>query len=159
MENPFDKEKDKLQHSFFQQLTEAINEWMMEEYPEFNTDLEEKIEEIQRLQNEFKLVIIDFENDTKNQRKQAIEEFKEEINEFLRKTYPDISGELIGFAKKLDVRLRTMSEKDKKIDEKLRKIVSSASLCEDVYKMRDEFQEMKKFMNKFSNKIKKAFEI
>ena len=47
----------------------------------------------------------------------------------------------------------------KEMNEKLNKIVQSNSIYEDVYKLRDEFKEIQKFMEGFQKKLKKVFEI
>lgn len=147
-----------MEFHIFDQITQAIDQWMLNKYPKFDNLLIDKIKELERMQNEFKLTLIDHKNDTRNLKKKEVEEFKSEICKFLQKDYPDISSGLIELSKKIDKKIKSYDEKDKKIDLKLKTIVSSSSLCEDVYKMRDEFKEMKCFMDGFSKKLKKVFE-
>ena len=157
MINPF--EPGTKENEFFKQMTNAISDWMLKQYPEFDTSLTNKIQEITRLQNEFKMVINEFRNDTKNVKQKETHEFLGHIDSFLKKEYPDISSKLTEIAKTLDNRTKTMGIKDKEMNEKLNKIVQSNSIYEDVYKLRDEFKEIQKFMEGFQKKLKKVFEI
>ena len=50
-----------------------------------------------------------------------------------------------------------IDKKIKAIDKKLKKLTDSESLCEDVYKLRDEMKNIKSFVNKFEAKAKKLF--
>lgn len=158
MKNPFDIQTQEIQFTAFQQITNAIDHWMLEKYPKFDNRLLQRLQEVENLQNEFKLVINDFRLDTRGLKKREADEFKEEIKRFLKKDYPDISSSMFKFKDEIEVRLRKMQVKEKLIDEKLKKVIISSSLCEDVYKMRDEFKQMKSFMEGFSKKLKKAFE-
>jgi len=160
MKNPFSPTGDQhIQFVIFEQITNAINNWMLNTYPKFDTGLLDKINQLEKMQNEFKLVINDHQRDTRNLKKKEVEEFCEEIKRFLSKNYPDISSTLTDLSKSIDRRSKSRQKKDEEMDEKLKKFTVYESLCEDVYKMRDEYKEVKKFMNEFQKKIKKAFEI
>lgn len=139
---PVDKDK------FVKEITDAINDWMLKQYPMFDSNLTEKIENLNQEQKRVHNIIADFKNGISNIKKQVIDD----INKFLENEYPDISNNLKILAEKL-------KKDSEKVDDRLKKIVQSDSLCEDVYKMRDEMKEIKTFLEGFKKKVKKAFEI
>ena len=84
---------------------------------------------------------------------------KRDFDEFIKKKYPEIKKTLDASCtnfKKMQVNYKESMDEIKKISEKNR---AYNTLCEDVYKMRDEMIEVKKFMETFQKKIKKAFEL
>lgn len=166
MKNPFEEKKEKEKYEFFHQMTSAINDWMLKQYPEFDQQLVDKINELKRTQNELKRTQIEINNHF-HERKKELEAIKErhlnfitaQINEFLKKDYPDVSRSLCLSAKELEKAIKVHDQNSEKIRKKLDTVIKSDSLYEDVYKMRDEFKEIKKFIESFSKKIKKAFEV
>lgn len=159
MNEPFDKLKDKDKYEFFRQMTEAINEWMLKQYPEFDNELVSKIKEIRIYQEQVKTLVQNFQNDLQKDAETIKERLIERVNDFIKKEHPDLHDCL----KKEVLNINKVIQQHKKNVEKtkdvLEKAVKSSSLYEDVYKMRDEFSEIKNFMNSFQTKIKKAFEI
>lgn len=159
MKNPFNEKEDKYKYDFFKEMTEAINEWMLEQYPEFDSKLVSKIKEVQRFQDQLK---VDIENQNK-----ALEAIKERhfnylsgaVNEFMKKNYPDVSNSIVLKFKELEKIIETHKQNVDKTKSKLEKVIQSDSIYEDVYKLRDEFKEIQKFMDGFKKKVKKAFEI
>lgn len=152
MRNPFDPMKDIEKHECFRCVVEAIDKWMTEKYPLFDSTLERKINQLDVYQDRIDTQIREHKSIIENEKQDFIIHVTKQINEFLEKDYPDIDG-------RLKILLQKLEKNSQKVDEKLKKIISSESLYQDVYKMRDEFNEMKKFMESFSKKIKKAFEI
>jgi len=152
MLNPFDENKENNKFQIFKGVTDAISDWMLKKYPEFDNSLiskmrnlelqQVKIMDMVRIQNEF----------YEKERKDYIINVTKQINEFLAKDYPDIDGRLREMVERLERNSLNM-------EAKLKKVVDSQSLYEDVYKMRDEFKEIQKFMESFKKKIKKAFEV
>ena len=152
MKNPFDPIKDSEKHECFRCVIECIDKWMLEKYPRFDENLDIKIKQIDVYQNRIDTQIREYKTIIEKEKSDFIIHVTKQINEFLEKDYPDIDG-------RLKILLQKVEKNSQKVDEKLKKIISSESLYQDVYKMRDEFNEMKKFMESFSKKIKKAFEI
>lgn len=68
----------------------------------------------------------------------------------LLKDYSKIHEEICKRSEEFD-------KKIKLIDTKLKKLVESSTLCEDVYGLRDEMKELKKLVSAFETKIKKVF--
>jgi|GEM_PF-6501356 len=166
MKNPFDPIKEESKFLFFDQMVQGIDNWITNKYPDFDRKLLDKISEISRLQNEFKLVINDYEKDSRNSKKKEIESFKDDLNSFMKQNYPDISSELIKKYDQLNKTIRNFKKKEQEIDKKMKELaereknlVKSESIYEDVYKMRDEFKKMKEMVEKMSKNIKKAFEL
>lgn len=152
MENPFKADEEKGKHEFFKQMTEAINDWMLTQYPEFDNQLIGKMKFIEISQTRL-------DNDIKTHRQYLVTQKEEfismcirEMHEFLEKEYPDLDGNLKQVAK-------TLKRSSVEIEKKLKTFKVYESLCEDVYKMRDEFTKIKTLMETFQQKVKKAFDI
>ncbi len=158
MDNPFNKEKQPTEYEFFRQLTDAIGDWMVKRYPEFDSNLEKKIGRLSNLQHKVEMTCDDFGKEIKKERQSAKEYMVHEINDWLTKEHPGISKAIKKDLKDVENLIAKHGKNVKEIDEKLKNFKSSQTLCEDVYAMRDEFKEMKKFMEGFTNKIKKVFE-
>ena len=159
MNNPFDPKQEEHKFVFFQQMTEAINEWMLKKYPEFDNTLIQRIKHGEILQKQLHERINSFSEKIPEIQKQLQQKIIEEINTFLKKERPDIDKSLNLTAKRLEKKDKDLLERNKKIDEKLKTFKIYESLCEDVYKLRDEFKEIEKFMTTFKKKIKVAFDI
>jgi len=159
MQNPFDEKNEKDKYEFFKQMTSAINDWMLKQYPEFDKQLVDKLNQLKNTQIEI--------NNYFHDRKKELEAIKErhlnfitaQVNEFLKKEYPDISRSLTLSAKELEKAIKVHDQNAEKIRKKLETVIKSETLYEDVYKMRDEFKEIQNFMEGFKKKIKKAFEV
>lgn len=152
MLNPFDENTENNKFQIFKGVTDAINDWMLKKYPEFDNSLISKMRKLeldhQRLQD-----MIRIHNETLGrERKDYIINVTKQINNFLAKDFPDIDGRLKILAEKLE-------KNAQKVEEKLKKVVDSQSLYEDVYKLRDEFKTIQTFIDGFQKKIKKAFDI
>ncbi len=152
MNNPFDKEKQKVQHEFFNQFTESVNNWMIAKYPEFDSNLENKIKFIEN-RNEILLESI-------NEHKRFLEKEKhdylidviKQINQFLEKDYPDIDGNLKKMSKKIE---RNIIQ----CEETIKNVISSNSIYEDINQLKSEYKEIKMFIDGFKNNIKKVLDI
>lgn len=151
MKNPFDIHNENEKFEFFNQMTEAINEWMLKKYPEFDQSLIHKLRQVELSQARLEGMIKDHDKYLLKEKEDYIQNAIKQINDFLSKEYPDI-----------DCKLRSTSEKletfSKKAESQLKEFKVYKSLCDDVYKLKDEFEEIKKFMEGFKKKVKKAFE-
>lgn len=85
--------------------------------------------------------------------------YQERLDQYMIEQYPDLSNRLNSLALNLDDRSKQLEKKLKDISSREKQLVISESLYEDVYKMRDEFKEMKKFLEDFQKKMKKVFEL
>lgn len=155
--NPFEKDKEKDLHIFFQRMTEAINGWMLEKYPTFDTRLTHKIESLSHLQkqveNECKSTI----NKMLAEKDSLLKYFKEEINKFLSQEYPGVSSRLSNLAGDLEVMAKKLNQKDEEIGKKLKKVISSDSAYQDIFKIRDEMKVLQKEWEVLSKKLKSLF--
>jgi hypothetical protein len=163
--NPFDETKDKDKHEFFKQMTSAINTWMLTQYPLFDTILNEKIlklskqqEDLSKYHSEIKMYSEQLKAGMEATKEKHLNFITGQVNEFLKKDYPDISNSLTLTAKELQKTAKKQDEYAEKTIKRLAAVVKSDSLYEDVYKMRDEFKEIQKFIDGFKKKIQKAFE-
>lgn len=138
--------------TFYTNMTHSIEQWMLNKYPEFDNSLIHKMRNLGHQQEKLNDLIRSYESKLKINEENFVKKITDQINDFLSKEYPDIDNKLSNLVKKLE-------KNEKLMEEKLKTVVKSDSLYEDVYKMRDDFKEMKKFMDGFSKKIKKAFEV
>ena len=140
-------------------MTSAINDWMLKQYPEFDKQLVDKINQLKKTQIEINNHFHDRQKELEAIKERHLNFITAQLNEFLKKDYPDISHSLSLSAKELEKAIKVNDQNAENIRKKLEKVVKSDSLYEDVYKMRDEFKEMQNFMDGFKKKIKKAFEV
>lgn len=152
MNNPFDHKVDIEKYEFFKQMTNAINDWMLKQYPEFDNMLVAKIKRIEQDQIHIENTIKDFVENIKNLESNFIDKSQKQINDHIKNEYPELNKDLSSLSKKLKIQAE-------KTDAKLKETIKSDTLYEDVYKLRDEFKEIQKFMESFKKKIQKAFEI
>lgn len=159
MDNPFDKKTQNELHDFFNQMTESINEWMLAKYPRFDATLEEKIKNLEYMQNKVASQNQEMLMKIENEKKNLLEYTQKRIIEFLGKEYPDLSGKLMSYGLNLEAMIKKHEKNAIKIEKQLEKVVSSQTLYEDFYKMRDELKEMRKFVENFTNNFKKLLNV
>ena len=147
MRNPFHPENQKDQFQFFQQVTEAINKWMLESYPGFDSTLLRNLNRCIELQ---KIL----ENNV-NILEKNLQVAKVDIHKYvvakLEKTHPDFNNSISKAIIKLDKRAD-------ELDKKTKTVIKSDSLYEDVYRMKDEVKGLVQFVDGFRKKIKQACE-
>lgn len=159
MMNPFDEKKDNEKFQIFKGVTEAINDWMLKKYPEFDTQLIDKLKRMELLVSRYQSSVNTFETKLEEGKEKYLKTCIEQINDFLSKDYPDLNKSLKMSVKNTENQLKKL-EKQIEFNELIKKDIKVySSLCEDVYKMRDEFKEIQKFMENFKKKIQKAFEV
>jgi hypothetical protein len=163
LENPFDKQTDPQMYAIFERVVphviNQINAWLLKEYPKFDIDLTKKIEQLDKAQNQARLFYHNIQVTMEEENKKAYERHKVALEEFINKKFPEIKKTLQKSCTNFDKMMETYKEKHKQLDETLKKVDLSASLYEDVYKLRDQMKEIDKFMKEFKTKVKKAFEI
>ena len=157
MKNPFDKDTD--QFYFFNEMTEAIDKFMIHKYPNFHNQLNDIVLETKTMLGQFRAGVIDQRKELEAIKERHLNFITAQVNEFLKKEYPDLNRSLTLKQKEFEKLILKHEKNVEMMANKLNKVIKSDSLYEDVYKMRDEFKEMKKFMDSFSKKIKKAFEV
>lgn len=157
MKNPFDAKTQEEQHVFFHQMTEAINEWLLNKYPLFDTNLQKKMDSIEYGYKNIDRKISEFQKSIEESKVNQLQYFKDEINKFLSKEHPGVASRLFNLSDNLEKLAKRLQKNDENVEKKLKKITDSQSLCEDVYKMRDEMKTMQKEWNTFSEKLKKVF--
>jgi len=88
-----------------------------------------------------------------------MKKYQARLDEYMMKQYPDLSNRLNSLSLKLDEKEKNIEKSIKEIMKREKNIVKSESIYEDVYKLRDEFKEIKKFVDEFQKKMKKVFEL
>lgn len=153
--NPFKPDTDG--HNFFKEMTESINTWMLEKYPLFDNKLEQRIKDLESLHKQSLNLFQDHKKQIEEDKKVHLYQIKEEINKFLSKEFPDLSPRLSLLTKEIEKAYEKHKKQYKKADAECEIILKGFSLYQDVYKLRDEFQEFKKEFQSFSNKMKQLF--
>src|SRR5690242_8544883 len=135
MDNPFDKKTDEHKHEFFKQMTEAINDWMLKQYPEFDNQLVNKLKEVRIYQEQVKTLVQNHQSDHQKDDETIKERLIESISDFIKRDHPDLHDslkkEVINFNKVIQQHKKNVE----KTKEALDKVINSSSLYEDVYKM------------------------
>ncbi len=157
MNNPFNENNQKEKYLFFKEMTEAINNWMLEKYPEFDLSLLNKMKELKYNQDK----IVSLSNETckkiKDEKNETLIFFKDELNKFLSLEYPGTASRLTNLAGDLEAQSKKMKELEKDIRNRIKIVIQSDSLCQDVYKMRDDVKILKEEWENLSKKLKKLF--
>ncbi len=94
-----------------------------------------------------------------------LDKIKSNINAWMSSHYPlyDKSQyekiiEIQNMGNEIKEILKKQNKKIELMESKIENVFTSSSICEDVYKMRDEFKDFKKQFESFNNKLKKVFE-
>src|SRR5580700_2767268 len=144
MENLSEQQLDYL----YKRLGVDLERWLRMKFPLMFIEDSESI--LKRIHNELeemkkiKKYIEEFSPE------KIIEEAKKEISEFLKKEYPDIG-------RSTKILLKKIENKIEPFEKHIEKLKLYNSLSEDVYKLRDEFKEHKKFIDEFSKKLRSLF--
>ena len=96
------------------------------------------------------------EEDVKRTNRKALE-YQKKIETLLAEKDPNLLKSIDDDFKVLKKTLSDFANAEKAIEKKLKKLVDSSSLCEDVYRMRDEMKAFKKEFEAYSLKMKKVF--
>lgn len=138
-------------------IIDQINNFMLKTYPLFDNNLNNKIEEIGKVQNSIRLYFHNFECMNRESEKKAFEEMKVKLNKFIKKEFPDIEKALsttfTGYRKIIEEHKDSMKTIQKLSD----KLTVYHSLYEDIFKMRDQINKLNEFMSGFQKNMKKLF--
>jgi septation ring formation regulator EzrA len=85
------------------------------------------------------------------------EDVMKQIENRLKEMTPDLLTNFNMLYQELTQNMNEFQKTINVIEKKSKKVFESSTLCEDVYKMRDEMKAMKKKLDKFNSGIKKAF--
>lgn len=157
MNNPFDENEQSKEHRFFKQMTDAINEWMLKQYPAFDEQLTTKMNSLKKLQDEIYLSFHKHKQNIIDEKENTKDYIISQINDYIKKVYPDMCDRVKNATESLEKTVTKHERNVKLIEEKLKKIVNSDALYEDVYKMRDEMKVLSKSVDDFTKKFKKVF--
>lgn len=150
MKNPFDPLSEKIQFETFMQITQAVDKWMTEKYPLFDTSLENRIRKCEMLNDNLSKTIQEFRRYILDATQEEKEKTINEINRYLEKEYPKLNKDLVLVAKRLE-------KKAEELDKEVKSIVKSNSLYKDVYEIRDEMVILRKSVGEFTERLKKVF--
>lgn len=159
MKNPFNENTQTERFIFFNEMTESINVWMLKKFPEFDNSLLDKIRKIEIMTQQLKNLMKSYDEKVEKEKTNYVDNITIQINEFLTKEYPDLDKSLKMTVKNAEHHLKKLADKIKVMELKQKEIHVYQNLCDDVYKMRDEFKEIQKFIEGFKKKIQKAFDI
>ena|SRR6202522_1230163 len=97
--------------------------------------------------------------DIVKKRKEFVESVHKEVWDKIRENLNDTNPELLTsfthLYQECTLLTKAMEKQMAQIEKKTKKIVESSSLCEDVYKLRDEVCALKKKIDKFNSSIRK----
>jgi hypothetical protein len=142
---------------FFNEITTAINKWLLEKYPLFDSNLENKIKQLDIIHKKV-MATVDLAN--QNIEKKQVEfcqTMKIEINNFLNENYPDLTPKLSLMTKELEKMVTKYKNFLDSIEKQAKPLTKAVTLYEDIYKLRDEFSEFKKEFESYNKKMKKVF--
>lgn len=157
MQNPFNKTTETDKFKFFNEMTEAINEWMLAKYPLFDQRLESKIKDLEYATNNAKTNLNTFQLTLEETKKTQLQFFKDQINAFLDEEHPGVASKLYRLSEDLIKLQKKLIKNDEGLQDKLNTISKSQTLYQDVYQMRDEMKVLKKEWENFSDKLRKIF--
>lgn len=86
-----------------------------------------------------------------------MKKYQSRLDEYMMKQYPDLSNRLNSLALKLDDHEKSIEKSIKEMTKREQNVIKSESVYEDIYKLRDEFKEIKEFIDEFQKKMKKVF--
>ena len=139
------------------EIKQAIQKWMALQYPDFGENFSGTLKEVKHQVGLNRKTAEDLIKYFEGEKNNHISCIKKEINEFLSEEHPGIFSKLKTLQLNLESLMKKFLEKEKVINEKFKKIVESSSLCEDVYRMRDELKETKKSVDVLAYKLKNVF--
>jgi hypothetical protein len=152
--NPFDEKTETERSKFFREMTDAINEWMLEKYPQFDSRLSEKIS---ILEKETNLVVGRLRSLANEHEKTFIEKAKREINQFLDDKFPGMAKRFSEATQDAERLVKSLKQKEEKTCKVLSKLSKSDALHEDVYRLRDEMKAINRFLGDFKHKMQVLF--
>jgi hypothetical protein len=158
MKNPYDIEKDEVKFKFFESVTDSIDKWLLEKFPQFDCSLIDKIRKVELMTEDLKRMMKMYEQKIEEEKKTYLQAVTNQINEFINKEHPSLDKSLKMSVKTAENLIKKCNARVELMDKEHEEFKVYTSLCEDVYKMRDEFKEIKKFMENFKKKIQKAFD-
>jgi len=85
--------------------------------------------------------------------------YQSRLDEYMMKQYPDLSNRLNSLSLKLDEREKLIEKYLKNMTIREKNLIKSECIYEDVYNLRNDFKEIKKFFDEFQKKMKKAFDL
>jgi acyl carrier protein phosphodiesterase len=135
-------------------MTAAINDWMVEKYPQFDSRLATKID---ILEKETHLVVGRIKNIAQENQEKFIKSCREEINAFLDEKFPGMAKRFSEATLDAEHLFKRLDKKDQVLQKVLSKLSKADSLYEDVYKLRDEMKELNKVFGEFKRKMQVLF--
>jgi len=159
MKNPYDEKTQNVEYNIFEDVTSIINMWMVEKCAGLSKQINNEIKPLILIQNQIKQSFDSLDSHLEKIKEKHANYIIGKIENFLSETYPDISNILAKSIIDIGKTIEKYEKNQEKLQEKLQSMVKSETLFEDVYKLRDEFKEIKKFYEGFSKKIKKAFDV
>ncbi len=157
MNNPFDENEQSKEHKFFKQMTDAINEWMIKQYPAFDTELVGKIKELRKSQSEIHALFESYKREREAAKERHVNYITAQVEKFMAEKYPDVSNVMAMNAKNLQSMIERHEACVKGFEKRNAKVISTESLYQDVYVMRDHMMELRKKVDDFTSKLKKIF--
>ncbi len=89
----------------------------------------------------------------------VLKKYQEQLDTYMMKQYPDLNNRVSQLALDLKDKINKLEDAAKNLKLREKTVVKSDSIYEDVYKLRDEFKEINKFVDEFHKKMKKVFEL
>ena len=147
--NPFSKD-EKENNQFFKQMTSAINDWMLKQYPAFDTELINKIEEIRILQHDVRGIVGDFRRELDSIKEKHKNYLVSQIDQHMSKNYPDIKDELKKTIENLDYSISLQNQTYVSLNRKLKKLGN--------YRVNSAFKEIDEYIKLLKEKMKEVIQ-
>jgi hypothetical protein len=157
MINPFNEVSDREKYLFYNEMTEAINKWMLYKYPAFDTLLVDKLKAVKKMHNDLETQFSNHREAVKNEREEVLKYYQERLDKYMMEKYPDLSNRLSQLAIDLQETCKKQGKIQKETQETMKQIKIYKSLCEDVYAIKDQVKEMKSVVDEYNKKLKRAF--
>lgn len=157
MNNPFNEVSDREKYFFYNEMTEAINKWMLHQYPAFDTLLVDKLKAVKKMHNDLEAAFSNHKQTVKSEREEVLKYYQERLDKYMMEKYPDLSNRLSAIALDLETICKKQEKMQKDVQEKLKSFKVYTSLCSDVYAMKDQVSNMKVVVDEYTKKLKKAF--
>jgi len=138
-------------------LSSEIREWLKEEYPDIGSKLFEKAEELKNEKLRLQRMVKEFEETINKLMMSNLQIVRKEVNDFISKDHPGAFSDLNTLKCDIQGMVKKFNEREPAIEKKLKKVFESDSLCEDVYRMKDDVKEVKKELELLTRKLKNLF--
>lgn len=147
----------KFRKALMKDLSDELREWLKADYPDIGSKLFDKAEELKNEKIRLQRMVKEFEETINKLMMSNLQVVRKEVNDFISKDHPGAFSELNTLKCDIQGMVKRFNEREPLIEKKLKKVFESDSLCEDVYRMKDDLKEVKKELEAYTRKLKNLF--